>query len=136
MKKINSYIIEKLKINKDSKYTYEPQSGDIVVVINFLSGDKDCILNVAKITGIFTNTIVIEYDSRKINATRMFILTDESNNYFGKSKNGDLIMSEEQALNALTNINDNEILDKYNIVTSDIKEYINFIKKRIKNAKH
>ena len=51
MKDLNNYILEKLKINKDTQVKYKPKVGDNVLFVNTL-GDKYCTFTIRKINEV------------------------------------------------------------------------------------
>lgn len=136
MNSLSQYIIEKFKISKDIKIKKSPEEGDVVMVIIYLTGEKDCILKTAFIKSIFRNTIVLDYGERT-NASTMFILND-TKKYLGKSEDGDLVFDKDTAIELIDNHKGRCIFkdDEHdtNVLCSDetLEEYYLNIKKFLK----
>ena len=133
MNNLSQYIIEKFKISKDIKVKKSPKEGDVVMNINYLTGEKDCILKVAFIKSIFKNTITLDYGQRTV-SSRMFILND-TKKYLGESEDGDLVFDKDTAIELINNHKGRFIFkdDKHdtNVICSSetLEDYYNNIKK-------
>lgn len=136
MNSLSQYIIEKFKISKDIKVKKAPEEGDAVMVIMYLTGEKDCIIKTAFIKSIFKNTIILDYRERT-NASTMFILND-TKKYLGKSEDGDLVFDKDTAIELIDNHKGRCIFkdDEHdtNVLCSDetLEEYYLNIKKFLK----
>ena len=134
MKNIDSYIIEKLRINKNiESQSYSPEEGDRIMTLNFLTGEVDCILKVGIIKSIFRNTVIVKYDEKSIGVDTMYVISKDTD-YFGESKSGDLIFDKNTALelvNKCLNSTNRHIYKNYNLIVTDINEYLNQIKESL-----
>jgi len=131
MKELNTYITEKLHLNKNIKVKPEISEGDRIMTINFLSGEKDCILKTGIIKSIFRNTVIVKYDSESIGVKTMFVI-QSNEDYIGKSEDGDLLFDKETALKLVNDClkkTNREIYNNCNVVGGiDFNEYLKEIK--------
>ena len=155
MKELNLYILEKLKINKDSVKSsvidkYKENDRCLLIWFNRNETSKECFLclNLIKITNVITDNFKITFKNlgldgepettnrrwENINKNRRYAI-DDSDNPWGEEKSFGIILPKNECIKLLEEIERNNFkIDLFNYLGLDYPEFISDNKEAIQKV--